>query len=56
MADILSVCGGDRAVCHYYTEGRESRLSVQAISVAFPTDCVDMRISQPITHDNWRTY
>lgn len=56
MAHIISFCLLDRAVCHGQERARESGLSGQTISSAFPSGWIDIRILQAITHDNCTAY
>lgn len=56
MAHIISFCLPDRAVCHGQERARESGLSGQTISCAFPSGWIDIRILQAITRDNCKAY
>lgn len=56
MACITPFCSPDRVVCHSQEEARESGLSGQAISCAFPSGWIDIRILQAITHHNCTAY
>lgn len=56
IAYITPFCSPDRVVCHSQEEARESGLSGQAISCAFPSGWIDIRILQAITHHNCTAY